>query len=511
MFSIPWRARAARAFVLSVSVFLFLASPACATVPPYIPDEELAEYPVIVVARWNKAPLRVHALVGDSAKGKITRKTETHTELLIERVVKGDVKSGVYKILLLHIGWPPDGGRVMSHTSCQMYGEAEEVTESNLWFLVPQRSWDKKDQHEYLGLDTYRGVQPLKLEGYFRALLSKDPTLEVPKLLTSDDPQVLGRVLEYVAGDVSPWPYGSPYGPDALTENLGTKRRQPLTKHAPAVEKLLDRNDAETRQLATAVYAELAGRDAVPRLRRLLSDSNGTVRGIAIGILAGQNDRESSAAICRAARGIKDPTLACAVIKRLAAWKNPEIVPALMEFLQNDGFAYQNGDDLGIPALKAQTALKELTGYDFPFNTRRSQQAWTEASSIAVKEQRLVVLAQAAPYEAQPLRAEIIRDKGDTHLLLVNRTKQEIVIPKEPAGISYQWTNGSGGGASPKKAEHKGPFMTLLPGERLRVDLNSDWADQSRLKKLTVYFLDNGNQVGVDAWIGRVEIVFEPK
>jgi hypothetical protein len=147
-----------------------------AIAPAFVSDEELAQYPVIVVGRWNKAPLRPHdRLIPCPEKGEndfICTDSEIHAELVVERVIKGDISPGTHRILLgFRIGWlRPDGGRVMAYWSTEEMGDVEEVCESNLWFLVPARSWDENDRHSYLMLDTYRGVQPLEREAYFRGL-----------------------------------------------------------------------------------------------------------------------------------------------------------------------------------------------------------------------------------------------------------------------------------------------------------------------------------------------------
>jgi hypothetical protein len=144
--------------------------------PPASTDEELARHPIIVVGRWNGARLRPHERLEPSPTvGQHVTASETHTELIVERVIKGDIQPGTYRILLpFGIGWlRPDGGRVMAYWSSEKSGDVEEVTEPNLWFLLPARSWDESDRESYLGLATYRGVQPLSKEDYFRELAER--------------------------------------------------------------------------------------------------------------------------------------------------------------------------------------------------------------------------------------------------------------------------------------------------------------------------------------------------
>ena len=59
-------------------------------------DKEFVEYPIIVVAKWNKAPLVKH----DRVEGNVCYEGETHTEILIERIIKGKVALGKHKVLL---------------------------------------------------------------------------------------------------------------------------------------------------------------------------------------------------------------------------------------------------------------------------------------------------------------------------------------------------------------------------------------------------------------------------
>ena len=117
---------------------LLVLSPATAIPPNFMPDEEMARLPIVVVAKWDKkAPLRAHNLV----EGDVLLKLEGHTELIIERVIKGDIKPGKHKLLLgAFIGWAEKGGPVMSYTSTEMVGDTNDVTKPNLWFLTPKRS-----------------------------------------------------------------------------------------------------------------------------------------------------------------------------------------------------------------------------------------------------------------------------------------------------------------------------------------------------------------------------------
>jgi len=480
---------------LALVLTALTATHAGAIAPPFIPDDELAQKPIIVVGRWNKAPLKERS-------GDVYREYEIHTALLVERVIAGHIKPGTHKMLLGRLtGWPrDDGGPVMSFTSTEMIGDVEEVADLNLWFLVPKKSWDKTDGTTYLRLDTYRGVQPLQLERYFCALRAQNPKQEVPKLLASDEPVLIERVLRYLNGDMLPWPYD----PGIFERHQGVKRRwEPMTQFAGEVEQLLQRKQPEVRRKAAAVYAEFTGKSSLPRMRELLGDSDPNVRAIAIGTLARHDDRASSEDICRAARGVHDGHMACEAIKLLLQWRNLQTVPALMSFLQNDAFAYQYGDDLGVPALKAQAALKELTGHDFPADVEASQKAWEKAKAIGDVKKRAAYLAQTLPYDPQPLEGKLVKEGKRMVLLLTNRSKRAVLVAKEPTSI--------GGQTNLDKGKTKDAYANLAPGGVLRVNMEAEWTDDARLQRVTVDFLDSGHQLGLKAWIGRVVLVLGAK
>jgi hypothetical protein len=477
--------------------------------PPYVADGELAGSPIIVVGRWEKAEFTKPVEVGGGEQVR-RRMYSAQTTLVVERVIKGELKAGKHPLLLgFRIGWPDkDGGPVMSFMSTEMVGDVREVKEANLWFLHPRRADDAADKTVYLALETYRGVQPVVLEKYFLALGSKEPKAEVPKLLASDDPVVAERVLTYVSGGPRlPWPYE----PDEWEARGLPARSAPLREQTPAVERLLGAKDAATRRLAAAVYADLVGAAAGPRLRLLVRDPDGGVRAVAVGLLVRGRDREVGPVIAEALRGLKDGGLACQVIEVVRRSSDPAAVPGLIEFLEDDTYSYRYGDDLGVPALKAAAALKELTGHDFPMEVASSRKAWEKARLIGDAKERLALLAKELPWDPRPLAAELRREATGPVLLLTNRTRKALVVGKEPAGISYDWTNGGGGGASRKESVRKEDFTTLQPGESLRVPLKEEWARAENLTRVSASFLNNGHEVGLNAWIGEVAVTVEAK
>src|SRR5947208_2316874 len=108
-----------------------------AIAPPYITDEELARYPVIVVAKWEKVAFKPHHRYDGSKDGaRVATAIESFTELNVLRVIKGDLKPGVQKVMIgWGIVWSKDGDRVSSGTSTEMPGDVKSITEPNIWFL----------------------------------------------------------------------------------------------------------------------------------------------------------------------------------------------------------------------------------------------------------------------------------------------------------------------------------------------------------------------------------------
>ena len=46
-----------------VACLCLLTVHAFAIIPPYVSDDDLAQYPIIVVAHWDKSPLTPHHLI----------------------------------------------------------------------------------------------------------------------------------------------------------------------------------------------------------------------------------------------------------------------------------------------------------------------------------------------------------------------------------------------------------------------------------------------------------------
>ena len=167
-----------------VAVGLLVGS-AEAIAPGFLTDTELLQYPIIVIATWDKAAARDHARVN----GNVLEEDEIFTELNVHRVIKGDIQLGKHTLVFnWGVNWKKDGTGLATYTSTDIPGDVNNVSEPNIWFLDRVRSWDDADKTVYLHLPHYRAIQPRILEEYFAALGSKDPQTAVPKFLSFRQP-----------------------------------------------------------------------------------------------------------------------------------------------------------------------------------------------------------------------------------------------------------------------------------------------------------------------------------
>ncbi len=506
--------------------------------PPYISDKELAGYPIIVVAKWEKAPFSSHHKYIDEKQRRGIARIEAYTKLHVVRVIKGDVKPGVQPLMVgCGIGWKKDGTWLNSASTTQLFGDVRDITKPCIWFLERERSWDEKDKRRYLSISNYCAIQPLTLEKFFVAMGSPDPETQVPQLLTPDKPKVALRILRYISGGIWPWPYDpSHFG--KIYSNPA-KRGKLLAAQADRVWTIVDSDAQDLRPYAVSVYAELKGKDCIEAMRGLLNDKNPVVRGVAIGVLARHRDATSLGSMQQAIKGVDDGWLACKLVEVLSSWGDDRVVPALITFLQNDKFVYQYGDDLGIPALKARQALKKITGQWFPFDVRKSMDAWDKAKGIPDEAKRSALLAKVLPDGDCPVRAELVgqprheqvpadeagadtskRSDSDQKVFATvrirNVTGKPVMIAKVPSDVKMSWPGGvSSYGHHPFNYKpRKGDFVFVHPLQSLEyeVKLNESFLiAEPSTRKLKLAYLSNGNSVGLNAWIGTVDVQFGPE
>lgn len=498
-----------------VQVLLIAACLACsctqahAVILPFIPDEALAESRLlIVVARWPQSPIFAEK---HGIRGRWTR-------IIIERVVRGQLKPGEYVVNATVMLTPdtkrPDGSPLLIPELPDEMVPYPDVRQPQLWFLSLRRA---SDGTEYLELPaiTPRAIQALELEPYFQALTSANPTGRVARLLASDEPLVLLRSLQYFSGGKLPWPYEGrsrhhKWWPQTV---LAMRLRKPRVEMAPAVGQLLHSSDVRVRRTATAVFAELLGPQSREAMRRLLVDRDPDTRAIAIGTLARYQDQASSQAICKAAIGISNGEIACQLIDLLSAWQNEEIAPALISLLQLGGEVYRVGDDPGVPAFKAQQALRRLTGVSFPTDVRSSQAAWEKAKRIADTKAREEFLRMTLKDQVEALTV-VARRSGKGMIILVrNQSKQPVFLSRLPTYVNVI----SGGETTALRwhpePEKKADFVELAPGESTRFS-DSDLLESTggnAKPAVRLEYLDNGSRFGINAWMGILLAPIQPE
>jgi hypothetical protein len=530
--------------IVLVGLLLSWTTTVRAIAPPYLSDEELADSPIIVVAQWENAPFKSHVQYDQNEQlGRVVKQSEAYTTLKVLRTVKGNgVSAGKHELLVgFGIAWRHDGKWVTSGTSTELPGDVKDTTQPNLWFLKKTRSWDESRKNEYLTVDNYRQIQPPALEKYFVALGSPDRETLVPKLLAPDQPEVTMRILRYISGGIWPWPYD----PDRFELRLRyfnpEHRGRVLKGEATRVWAIVKSNGAKSRPYAASVYADLKGRDCIVDIRTLLDDKDPVVRGVAIGVLARHHDAASVGDMQKAIQGVNDGSLGCKLVEAFASWGDERVVPCLISCLQKSTLAYLIGDDVGIPALKARQALKEITGHWFPLDVARSMKAWRQVQHIPDKVKRRELLNKLIPGEESPFVAELVgspsypsanadreshskslveavesgevgREQAATATVrLRNTSKESIIIAKQPSDVEMTCAGGCsnyGDYLSVKKvpASH---FVTVAPGGVLEFQVKL-WSGflvaEPSARHLKVSFWNNGNDVGVNAWIGTLEV-----
>jgi hypothetical protein len=524
---------ACRMMTISLCLALAQTCRVFAMAPPYVTDEELAAYPIIVVAKWDKAPAKSHNQYrDDDALGQVVVKSEVYTSLNVLEVIKGNIEPGVHELIIdWGISWREDGTWLTSGTSTEISGDVKDVTEPCLWFLEQTRSWDETRKTDYLTVSNYREVQPLPLKTFFVALGKSNRTTEVPRLLTANDPLVSDRVLRYLCGGKWPWPYGADerFGDYRLTEIYTTPTRRGLILflEADRVWDLITSDEKELRGKAASVYAELKGKDCVPKMRTLLDDEDPAVRGVAVGILASYHDVASLDRFPQAVEGVEDAALACKLIKVLSSWGDERVALPMISYLQNGGFAYQYGNDFGIPALKARQALKAITGHVFPFDVEVSKKAWQQALPLEDRTARLQLLAKVAPGDESPFFARAAgepRTEADEKMKerfggigeddvfvtigLYNLSPRPVTVLKYPSDVEMSWPEGNS--SYRDRSATKEDFTTIDPGEAItfEVRLYRSFLRAGPSKRLRLQYLNNGHEAGVNAWIGTVLVTF---
>ncbi len=483
------RLRSAVAAVLA----LVVAGPALAVAPPTVEDAVLAKSAVVVVARWDGEPIRWRDGLYDGADARI----------VVERSIAGGLAPGTHAIRLgPGLGWGPEG-RLIAHWSTEMWGEIDDVSQPNLWFLRAAREGDAASTTEVLHLDTYRNVQPLELERFFAAIRSEDAPADLEKLLASGPPAlVVQRALSYAAGGRRPWPLRSWFD-DYLKRGDEAARVEGL---ADAVEALLGRPEPDVRREAAAVLADLRGAGALVQMRRLLSDPDGDVRATAIAIFARARETRMLEAMARAAQGANHPLAGLAAVDELAAWGGEDVVPVLLALAGSDGSAtFRRGDDVFSPAFRARAALLQITGVTFSTDGARNAAAWREVQGLDGDARRARLRELLGEQEA-PLSARL--DAAARRVVVTNVSQQVVQVSRLPAEVDYRIPGvleGGGGGQPAGRAD----FVDLAPGESLHLDVTPSerfLATPAAERQLRLVYDRTGSRFGAAAWVGLLDV-----
>jgi hypothetical protein len=513
------RARVTANWLPAIAVVLSLHRPALAAFPPRVSDEELARRPVLVIARWAGAPM-IEVDLAREMRGT----PGNRTELVVERVIAGDLKPGRHEVIIgPFLSWSAIHPTVTCPTSSFLITDIKPE-EPNLWLLQRTRAV-KNDPNVYLSANDYRGVRRVGTGPYFLALRGKDPRVEIPKLLTSKDREIVLLALDWVCGGRVPEPYFEDDLPLRPISGFPPPDRKPLKENLPAVEALLGHGDPVVRREAACVVGDWAGTASLPRMRRLLADPDPGARAIAVVTLAALDDRESSDAINSAVRGI-DNREAGKVICALAAWKNPRVVPALIGYLQNDRPA-SSVEDLQVLCLLARAALRQVTGHTFPLDVRASERVWRQAETIHDAGRRDAFLTGAMPHDPDPLSAELVRDTSGFAVVVTNTSRRPLLLARTPQQIDVDYKielpgggsrGGGGGGGFDRivKVTGKGSFVELKPGGSTRFPYEGVGNEEGEgfgedfflagpgSREVKLSYRRNGHEYGLNAWVGTL-------
>ncbi|HLK15351.1 MAG TPA: hypothetical protein VKT78_11140, partial [Fimbriimonadaceae bacterium] len=262
--------------------------PARAIMPRTYTDVELANWPIIVVGYWPKAEVKPHT----KGTNNSWEKWEFHTRLVVTRVIRGRLGVGNHHLLFdFGIGWNKEGKDVSSASSTSIPGDVDDVSKPCIWFLEWARSWDSADPAWYLHVRQFQCVQETRLARYFEILRHADRNTAITECLASADPKVAERAVRYVVGPGPLWPEtaidGGAPGIRHVSSNVP---EHSLPRYIPFLRRIARSNKARTPEVAAAALAAVAGRAALPDLRRLAQAKNLAVAAVATAYLIHYHD-----------------------------------------------------------------------------------------------------------------------------------------------------------------------------------------------------------------------------
>jgi len=502
------------------TLFLIPMAETNALAPPYISDQELARYPIIVVARWEKAPISAHNKFDESGKTIVI--CEAHTKLRVERVLKGDLKPGVFDLKFEHwcVCWDKDGRNVCSSSSSMMLGDVDDVTKPKIWFLKRERSWDDKDEKQYLSLQNYREIQPLVLEPFYMALAKEK--CDAAKFLLSENPLIVGRALRYVCGGGLVFPFNNFFRARYSTPS---KPGKILKEQADNVAKIATnpKMPPSDRGMALAIYADWKGKEAVPLLKKMLRDKERYVAAMAFLLLANARDEGSIDTIIAESKKFAScskmswdvGSLLCDAIKQLGKWKDQRLAPALIAFLETDTCAGRDMDGMRIPQIRARKSLISVTGLVFPYQVEKSMAAWNKVKDLP-EAKRAEALKEILPCRETPFKAELVGTPGNAAIRITNIGYGNQVIAKNPSTWIKATTNSSSFGPFGKPSFYLDldDFKVLRPGEHFdfKVELGETFfVEAPGKRRISLYYDNTGRSLALNAWIGSLSVVFDKK
>ncbi len=494
------------------SVSIVLGSPA-----PNVSDLDLANSPIVVMGYWPKAKM----IDRSQRIGNVIEQPETLTKLIVTKVLHGEITPGTLELMIQRfLWWDSKNGSFPNSATSTMEVSSVDVSKPNIWFLKRSRSWRKSDRSSYLHAYSLHCIQPLKLSTYFELMRGPNYVSGLRKCLQSSDEDVTERAMNLVSGEWPAWPDfedqshldgNSPAGSDYKPKRIVALLADVLN--------LAQRRGAPNRHLAIGLYAEMTGEKSKPILRQLLDDPVAKVRVTAAAWLVRLGDVASAQITAEAIKGFHEPKLSCELIYAMEKTGKLEYVPALLPFLDYDDAGGAIDDDWEIPGLYARRALKKLTAFEFPLDSKSSTDAWNRIGANPKK------LTEALGSWENPLKVSckvvrtaegklkpVIRKKDDglsrpvvLAVTLTNQTGHPIPLLQYPSTVSIHSEYGGGVGGT----GFKDRFVEMGPGSSRIFEIPVDTYEfPSKQYEISMCFLNNGLKEGKKAWMGVLRSSF---
>jgi len=485
-----------------------MIGPLHAIAPRIYSDEELAKFPIIVVGQWEKADFRSHIKESENEQGEaVVEQWETYTKLKIIRTLKGTgISPGEHELKIgFGISWDKEGKGLETGTSTQIPGDVDDVTKPRIWFLRKDRSWDPEIQREYLSVSNFRCVQDVVLEEFFMAAGSEKAGEKVAELLASNHRETVERALRFLCGAREPWPVGPGEDDPEVFYDFQSEGSKYPSAAARIREFAVKCRHEDLEPTFISAYAELVEEIDVRFLKTFLESEHVDSRVVAACYLIRKNQYSGLGAL---ELGGARTDMLLRMISEIGKNKNLELVPLLIDQLENGDSVGCIGNNHFVPALKAKRVLSDLTGCVFPFDVGASKKAWAAARNEN-RARRIETISKLAPAVEKPFKAEIIGTSEKSLLRLTNISHLPSFIASKPSGISQSSPRMSAGGFSGKALETE--YKLIAPGSFLDIPFEIERSLMlfpKEQRSVVIAFLDNGGEAGPRAWIGVVEASF---